>query len=168
MTILFVSLSWHLFLLRCDFSPPIPYGMHLVAPAQLCPFGWCVIPAGHFPQKSTGRNLKIGFPLSPPLTFDPWPHCILYWLGTGWWGLGLARAFLPYISKICLPLTHPPWSEGFPAQFAIYFLTFLCELLFDFPLPLGARPLLLLGFTFLLTHFLIVLISCHVTLSFLL
>ena len=46
-------------------------------PAQLCPFGWCVIPTRHFPQKSPGRNLKIGFPLSPPpnhallpLTYD--------------------------------------------------------------------------------------------------
>ena len=48
------------------FSLPIPHGMHLVASAQLCPFGWYVIPAGHFPQKSYSRNLKIGFPLSPP------------------------------------------------------------------------------------------------------
>ena len=47
------------------FSLPIPYSMHLVALAQLCLFGWCVIPAGHFPQKSPSRNLKIGFPLSP-------------------------------------------------------------------------------------------------------
>ena len=37
-----------------------------MAPAQFCPFGWCVIPVGHFPQKSLGRNLKIGLPLSPP------------------------------------------------------------------------------------------------------
>ena len=63
-TILFVSLPWHLFLLRCGFSLPIPHGMHLVTPTQLCPFGWCVILAGHSPQKSPSRNLKIGFPLS--------------------------------------------------------------------------------------------------------
>ena len=48
------------------FSLSIPHGMHLVAPTQLCPFRWYVIPARHFPQKSPGRNLKIGFPLSPP------------------------------------------------------------------------------------------------------
>ena len=48
------------------FSLPIPHSMHLVAPAQLYPFGWCVIPAGHFPQESLDRNLKIGFSLSPP------------------------------------------------------------------------------------------------------
>ena len=65
-TILFVSLSWHLFLLRCGFSLPIPYGMHLVTLAQLCPFGWCVISVGHFTQNSPGKNLKIGFSLSPP------------------------------------------------------------------------------------------------------
>ena len=59
------------------FYLPIPHGMHLMAPTQFCQFGWCVIPVGHFPQKSLGRNLKIGLPLSPPpnhallpLTYD--------------------------------------------------------------------------------------------------
>ena len=65
------------------FSLPIPHGMHLVATAQLCQFGCCVIPARHFPQKCPGRNLKIGFPLSPPpnhfllpLTHDLTTSCI--------------------------------------------------------------------------------------------
>ena len=65
------------------FSLPIPHGMHLVAPTQFCPFGWCVIQAGHFPKKSPGRNLKIGFPLTPPpnhvllpLTHDLTASCI--------------------------------------------------------------------------------------------
>ena len=44
------------------------------------------------------------------------------------------------------------------------FFDLLSELLFDFSLPLGAGPLLLLSFTFLSAHFLIALISCHVTL----
>ena len=48
------------------FSLSIPYGIHLVVPAQLCSFGWYVIPTGHFPQKSPSKNLKIGFPFSPP------------------------------------------------------------------------------------------------------
>ena len=48
------------------FSLPILHGMHIVTLAQLCPFGWYVIPAGHFPQKSPSRNLKISF--SPLLT----------------------------------------------------------------------------------------------------
>ena len=93
MTILFVSLSWHLFLLWCGFSLPIPHGMHLVTPAQLCPFGWCVIPTGHSPQKSHGRNLKIGFPFSPPpshaflpLTQDLTAFCI------GWVQAGEVQA----------------------------------------------------------------------------
>ena len=65
------------------FSLPIPHGIHLVVPAQFCPFMWYVIPAGHFPQKSPSRNLKIGFPLSPPpnhallpLTHDLTVSCI--------------------------------------------------------------------------------------------
>ena len=48
------------------------------------------------------------------------------------------------------------------------FFDLLCELLFDFPLPLGARLYLILGLTFLSAHFLIALISCHITLLFLL
>ena len=48
------------------------------------------------------------------------------------------------------------------------FFYLLCELLFDFPLPLGAGLYLILGLTFLSAHFLIGLISYHITLSFLL
>ena len=60
------------------FSLPISHGMHPVVPAQFCSFGWYVISAGHFPQKSPNRNLKIGFfPLPTvkpcPLTSDPCP-----------------------------------------------------------------------------------------------
>ena len=48
------------------------------------------------------------------------------------------------------------------------FFDLLCELLFDFPPPLGAGLYLILGLTFLLAHFLIALISCHIILLFLL
>ena len=82
--------------------------------------------------------------------------------------MGLTRAFLPYVSKVCLLLTRSPWSGGLPAQSTVRFFDLLCELLFDFPLLLGVGPLLLLGFIFLSAHFLIALISCHVILSFLL
>ena len=44
----------------------------------------------------------------------------------------------------------------------------LCELLFDFPLPLGADIYLLLGFILLSAHFLITLISYYIALSLLL
>ena len=74
-------------------SLSMPHDMHLVAPAQLCPFGWCVIPVGHFPAKSLGRNVKIGFPLSSPpnhallpLTHDLTVSCI------GWVQAGEAWA----------------------------------------------------------------------------
>ena len=93
-TILFVSLPWHPFLLRCGFSLPILHGMHLMAPTQLCPFGWCVIPTGHFLQKSLGRNLKIGLLLSPPpnhallpLTHDFTMSCIGWVQASEVWAL---------------------------------------------------------------------------------
>ena len=55
------------FLLRCGcLLSPYPSWHTPSGPAQFCPFRWCVIPTGHFPQKSLGRNLKIGLPLSPP------------------------------------------------------------------------------------------------------
>ena len=48
------------------------------------------------------------------------------------------------------------------------FFDLLCGLLFDFPLPLGAGLYLILGLTFLSAHFLSALISCPITLSYLL
>ena len=118
------------------FSLPIPHGMHLVVPAQLYSFGWYVIPAGHFPQKSQSRNLKIDFSLLPTIkpcsfTFDPWPYRVWYWLGTGWWGLGLARASLPCMSKICLLLMHLPWlactvCHPFFLLFSRFFFLYAC------------------------------------------
>ena len=77
------------------------------------------------------------------------------------------RAFLPYASKICLLLSCPPWSGGLPAQPTIHSLTFYVSCFFDFSLPLGVDIYLLLGFTLLSARFLIALISCHITLSFL-
>ena len=38
------------------FSFLIPHGMHLVVPS-FASFGWYVIPAGYFPQKSSSKNL---------------------------------------------------------------------------------------------------------------
>ena len=57
--------------------------------------------------------MNRSFPLSPPpkphpplpLTSGPWPRHVLYWLGTGWWRLGLARASLSNLSK-SLPAAH--------------------------------------------------------------
>ena len=72
------------FLLRygCLFSPYLSWHASS-GPTQFFPFGWYVIPAEHFPQKSLGRNLKIGLPLSPSpnhallsLTHDLTVSCI--------------------------------------------------------------------------------------------
>ena len=55
-----------------------------------------------------------------PLTSDPWPHHVLYWLGIGWWCMGLTRALLLCMFEICLLLMHLPWSGGSSAQSAIH------------------------------------------------
>ena len=75
-------------------------------------------------QEPQNRSSPLPTTKPCPLTSDPWPHCVLYWLGTGWWGLGLARAFLPYVSKICLLLSRSLWFGGLPAQPAVHSLTF--------------------------------------------
>ena len=72
------------FLLQCGcLLSPYPSRHAPNGLTQFCPFGWCVIPTGHFSQKSPGRNLKIGLPLSPPpnhallpLTHDLTMTCI--------------------------------------------------------------------------------------------
>ena len=154
------------------FSLPIFHGMHLVAPAQLCPFGWYVILARHFPQKSPGRNLKIGSPLSPPPNhaFLPLTHDLLHPVLAGY---RLVRSGpCVCLSSICVQ--NLSVAHSFAVVWRLVctvcrpFFDLLCELLFDFLLPLRAGPLLLLGYTFLSAHFLISLISYHVILSFLL
>ena len=86
---------------------PHTQSMHSTVPSQIASFGWSIIPAGRTSQKRLEQGPKIDpFP-SPhhqttpplPLTSDPWPHHVLYWLGTGWWPLGLARASLSNLSK---------------------------------------------------------------------
>ena len=130
-----------------------------------------VIPAGHFPQKSSSRNLRIGFSslltAKPcPFTFDTWPHRVLYWLGTGLWCLGLAHASLPYMSKICLLLMCLPWlacTVGHPF-FTIFWFPFLLWLAL-----LRGWSLLDGGLRLSLAHpFFPAPISYHIILSFLL
>ena len=79
-------------------------------PLKLASFGWPIILTGRTSQKGLGRNHKIDLFPSPhhqtipplPLTSGPWPHHVLYWLGTGWWCLGLARGSLLDMSKSLL------------------------------------------------------------------
>ena len=96
-----------------NFLSPHTQSMHSTVPSQIASFGWSIIPAGCTSQKRLEQGPKIDpFP-SPhhqttpplPLTFGPWPHHVLYWLGTGWWHLGLARASLLNLSKR-LPAAH--------------------------------------------------------------
>ena len=82
-------------------------------PFKLASFGWSVIPAGRTSQKGFGQEPQIDLFPSPhhqtipplPLNSSPWPYHVLYWLGTRWWCLGLARASLSDLSK-SLPAAH--------------------------------------------------------------
>ena len=123
------------FLLRCGclLSPypswRAPSGSSLTLPV------WVVChPSRTLPPKEPWQkpqNRPSPLPTTKPCSFtsDSWPHCVLYWLGTGWWDLGLARAFLPYVSKIYLPLSRSPWSRGLLAQPVVLYFDLLCELL---------------------------------------
>ena len=76
------------------------------------------------------------------------------------------RAFLPCMSKN-LPATllfAMVWRLA--CITCCLFFNLLCELLFDFPLPLGTDIYLLLDFILPSALFLIALISYHITLSF--
>ena len=123
------------FLLRygCFLSPypswRAPSGSSLALPFWVVCHPSKTLPPKEPWQKPQNRSSPL--PTTKPCSFtsDPWPHCVLYWLGTGWWDLGLACAFLPYVSKIYLPLCHSPWSRGLLAQLAVLFFDLLCELL---------------------------------------
>ena len=98
------------------FSLPIPYGVHLVAPAQFCPFGWYVILARHSPQKSSSRNLKIGFPLSSPpnhtllpLTHDLTASCISWVQPSEVWALRVPL-FHMHPKSACCSCVCRGWS----------------------------------------------------------
>ena len=60
----------------------------------------------------------------------------MYWLGIGWWDLGLACAFLSCMSNLPAAFSSVVvWRLVWIACRSFFDL--LCELLFDFPLPLG-------------------------------
>ena len=136
-----------------SFSLPIPHGMHLVVPTHSYLFGWYVIQVGHFPLKEPEQELQNRFSPFPtawpyPFTSNPWPHHFLYWLDTGWWCLGLARALLLCMSKIYLLLMHLPWPGGFFAHFAAYPWLLMAWATFWFLILYGPLPLRL-GFAWL-------------------
>lgn len=89
-------------------------------------FLWVVChPSRMYPPKEPEQEPQNRFSPLPtarpcPLTSDPWPNHLLYWLGTSWWCLSLARASLLCISEICLLLTRPPWSRDLFAHLAAH------------------------------------------------
>ena len=107
------------------------------------------------PKRAWAGTSKIGFSPFPtakpcPLTSDPWPHHVLYWLGTGWWCLGLAHASLPCVSKTCLLLMCLPWlaCSICRSSLTVFQFPFLLWLAL-----LRARPCLMMGFAFSFSPF---------------
>ena len=82
-------------------------GMHPTVPSQTCLFWVVCHPSRTYLPKGLRQEPQIDLFPSPhhqtipplPLTSGPWAHHVLYWLGTGWWCLGLARASLSDMSK---------------------------------------------------------------------
>ena len=161
------------FLLRCGCLLSLyPSWYAPSGPTQLCPFGWCVILVGHFPQESPDWNLKIGFPLSPPpnhaflpLTHDLTASCI-GWVQAGEvWALRVSSFHMCPKSAYCSLIRRG--LQACPHSLPSVFWPFLCELLFYFLPPLGAG-LFVTGLYISFGPFLDCPISCHITLSFLL
>ena len=161
---MFVCLSWHLFLLRSGFFlSPYP-SWHASSGSNSACFFWGVShPSRTLPLKNLNRNLKNRF--FPSLHHQTMP-CI------GWVQAGDAWALRVPSFHVCPKSVCCSFAcRGLEAclhNLSSVLFNLLCELLFDFPLPLGVGLYLILGLTFLSAHFLIALISYHITLSFLL
>ena len=132
--------------------------MHLVIPTHPY-FFWVVshpsrtLPPKESEQEPQNRLSLLStarpYPLLP-LTHDP---PLLYWLGTGWWCLGFARAPLMCTSKVCSLLMRLSWSEGSSVHSATHPWLLMAWTIFWFPilyglLPLGAGLCLIVGFSF--------------------
>ena len=130
------------FLLRCGcFLSPHPSWHAPSGPAQLCPFGWCVIPARHFPQKSPGKNLKIGFPFSPPpnhallpLTYNLIVSCIGWVQASEIWALHVPSFYICPKSACCSRVHHGLEACPHNLLFVLWPFTWAT---FWFPTPLN-------------------------------
>ena len=132
--------------------------MHLVIPTHPC-FFWVVShPSRTLPQKEFKREPQNRFSFLPttrpypllPLTHD---SPLLYWLGTDWWCLSLARAPILCMSKACLLLMCLPWSRGSSVHFTAHPWPLMVWTVFWFLIPYGlllskARPCLIVSFSF--------------------
>ena len=139
------------------FSLAIHHGRHLVVPAHPSLFWVACHPSRTFPPKEFKREPQNRLTLLPtarpypflPLTHDP---PLLYWLGTGWWCLGLVRTPIPCMSKTCLLLMRLPWTEGSYMRFAAHsWLLMAWNVFWSSPLygllPPRVGPFLIMGFS---------------------
>ena len=127
--------------------------MHPTVSPQTCLFWVVYHPSRTYLPKGLGQEPQNRpFP-SPhhqtipplPLTSGPWPHHVLYWLGTGWWCLDLARAFLSDMSK-SLPAAH---ASAVIWRLSVCVPDPSCGLFFGFPLHSGAGFRMMMDLTFL-------------------
>ena len=93
-------------------------------------------------------------------------HYFLYWLGTGYWCLDLARAPLLCMSKTCLLLMHLPWFGGSFAHSTAHPWLLMAWAIFWFPILYGLLPLkaglcLIVGFSSFNLLFLLLPQSCY-------
>ena len=137
----------------------------------LTSFGRYVIPTRHFPLKSLSRNLKIGFPLSPPPNHAllPLTHDLMVsyigWVQAGdVWTLRVPH-FYVCPKSTCCSCIHRDLEARLHSLLSI--LDFLWHELFsDFSffydfLALGARLYLMVGFCLLSACSFTAIISCH-------
>ena len=163
-------------------SLSIPHGMHLVVPTHPYFFWEVCHPSKTFPPKEPEQEPQYRFSPLPtvrpcPLTSNPWPYHVLYWLGTGWWCLDFACTSLLCMFKACLLLIRLPRSGRLVCSFCRSFwllmvLAVSWSPIFYALLPLGAGFCRIMGFPSfsLLFYFFcsLAIIFCHTTLSFLL
>ena len=105
----------------------------------LSSFGWHVVPAGHFPQKSLSKDPRIGFfpfPHHQTMSSDPWSttsyigwvqaggvwvSCVLHLLRlllmhlpwSGNWSCTFCRALLVFYGVGCFLIWHSLWLTSF-------------------------------------------------------
>ena len=91
-----------------------------------------------------------------PLNHDP---LLLYWLGTGWWCMGLTRALVLCMTKACPLLMHLPWFGGSSVHSATHPWPLMTWTICWFLIPYGlllflrAGPCLIVGFPFFTPFF---------------
>ena len=140
---------------------------------QPCLFWVVYHPSRTYLPKELGQKPQNRyFPLSPPpnhtplpLTHDPTTsHIGWVQAGGAWASRVLSLHVCPkFACRSCICRGLEACLHGLPPFFVLLYGLFYNSLL-----TLGAEFPLILGFTFLPAHFLIVIMSCHITLSFLL